>query len=336
MPRTLLIALLASLTGCLSVCPDARDKEAKARLFSMEEPSRIELSAAESLDASGLAGDARLRRRVLWMTGEETSARLGAFVAETDVSWTWRRDDREVKLSEKAVVELADSGDFRVAIHNDRDFGMELRWIAGVSYVKSRQGAFRERRADRAGHEAWREEALGQLQTLLELADGRVQIARTGAGSHEGRPVVKYTLAHAAAPDAAAQPPPRPSWAKDPVYPQDGPDAALLHRLAPFERGEPVRITGELWVDEGTATLVHADVRATFQVPPPEGASGPPARLDLTLRRELKRIGRDPVIDVPEHRPFERRPRAVKDPLEWWPPYVAEQEQAAAQADTDG
>ncbi len=328
MRRPLLCSMIFVLAGCLSVCPDARDREAKERLFSMEEPSMLEQAAAESIDATQVAANEDVRRRVLWMTAEETSARLGSFLAETEVSFDWRRNGNRVRLGEKAVLELSESGDYRVTINNDRDFGMELRWIGETSYVKSRQGTFRERRADRAGHEEWREEALSQLQTLLELASGRVRLARTGTGTHEGRQIVRYAMTHVADPDPAAAPPGRPSWARDPIYPSDGPDKALRYRLAAFEQSEPLRITGDIWIDEASATIVHADLSAVIQVSLHEESGKQPARLDLSIRRTLRDIGRPRTIDVPEHRPFERRPRAIKDPLDWWPPYVAEREKA--------
>ncbi|MFW6369561.1 MAG: hypothetical protein ACOC0J_03155, partial [Myxococcota bacterium] len=314
--------MLPALAGCLSVCPDSRDREAKERLFSLEEPSLLEQQSAEEIDASALAEDEDTRRRILWMSAAETAERLQSFKARTQVSFTWRRDEDRVRLAEEAVLEVADSGDFRVAIDNDRDFGMELRWIGETSFVKSRQGTFRERRADRAGHEEWREETLGQLRTLFELARGKVQFARTGAATHEGRPVVRYAVANASSEDSAVLPPPKPSWARDPVYPEGGPDDALLHRLAPYQRGEPVMISGEIAVDQASGAILLADLTATTQVPPPEGEEGPPARLDLRIDRRVEEIGRAQVIDVPEHKPFARRPRAVKEPLDWWPPYV--------------
>ena len=298
----------------------------------MDEPSPIEQAAAESIDSGVLHRCEETRQRVLWMSAAEVSERLRSFTAETDISFTWRRDGESVRLSEEARLAVADSGDFKVVIDNDHDFGMELRWIGGTSFVKSRQGTFRERRADRAGHESWREESLGALRALLELADGRVGFAPTGNAVHEGRQVVRYAVTNDADRDAAAAPPPRPSWAKDPTYPEDGPDEALLHRLAPFERGEPTRIAGEIWVDVQTAAIVRADLTSVFQVPPPEDEDGPPARLDLTIDQRLSEIGRPMVIDVPEHQPFERRPRAVKDPLDWWPPYVAERDDKAEEA----
>ncbi len=287
--------------------------------------------AAEALDADAVATDAAMRRRILRMRAVEMRHRLGDFHAINEVEFTWKRGKDAVSLSERAELLQSASGDFQVKIDNDQDFGMELRYVDGVIYVKSRHGKFHERRSDRAGHEAWREEAMGQLATFFELFDGKITLANMGTATHQGRGAVRYVLATAETSDPALLPPPKPAWAAKPRYPKDGPDAALRHRRAVFEAGEPVSVAGEVLVDRLTGVVLAFDIEGRLVVPP-QDARPEPATLEIHLTRTLEGIGRPATIEVPEHLPFEPRPRAVKDPLAFWPPYVAAQAKVAGAA----
>ncbi len=326
MPRTLhplaasLVAMLLH-AGCLASCPTAEDAEAKARIFGPEEPPKSERLAKETLDPDGLATDPAMRRRILRMSAAEVRHRLGDFQAVTEVEFVWTRGRDRISLSERAELDQASSGDFRVKIDNDQDFGMELRYVDGVVYVKSRHGKFRERRSDRAGHEAWREEALAQLRTFFELFDGKVSLANVGTGSRHGRGVVRYAVALSEESDPALLPDPKPDWASHPVYPKNGPDPALRHRMAVFEAARPESVRGEIQVDRLSGVVVAFDLEGRLSVPS-QDEDAAEAGLTLRIERDVRDIGRRPEIDVPEHAPFAPRPRAVKDPLAFWPPYV--------------
>lgn len=314
-----LVLCLTCLGGCFSACPSAEDAAARKRIWGPEEPAPEIVAAGEHLDVASLTTDAEVRRRILWMPAAEMAHRLGAFVATNRVKMVWQRGDRKVALDETITLEEARSGDFRVVSKNDAGFGMELRFVQGVVYVRNEPGTFFERRADRAGHLAWRETAMEQLATVLTLARGKVALADLGETSVEGRGARRFALTSAESPVPGAEPPERPSWAHDPVYPKGGPDRALLDRLAVRERGELEKVSGTLIVDNQTGVPLRFDIDLSLRVPAPADAPGPPARLSLSLSRRLSGIGAEHLIERPEHEPFSKRPRAIMDPLAFWP-----------------
>ncbi len=335
-PRVLGPPLLALLLGgCFAACPSSEDSEARERIWGPEEPTPEAMAAQETLDITHLTTDTEVRRRVLWMPAGEMAHRLGSFSANNTVNMEWRREDEIVRLQESMILQQAKNGDFRVASENDADLGMELRWVQDVVYVQSRGGRFFEQRTDRAGPLAWRETSMEQLATVLTLARGKVALAELGATTYEGRAAQRFAVTSAVEPVPGAEPPERPPWAHDPVYPKDGPDDSLKYRLAVKERGEVDSVSGDLVVDTLTGVPLRFTVRAKISVPPAEGEGGEPARMDLKISRRLSGLGADQMVERPEYEPFSRRPRALTDPLGWWPDAVAAKAAAAAKAAED-
>lgn len=286
------------------------------------------MAAEEALDIGNLTTDTEVRRRVLWMPAAEMAHRLGSFSANNTVNMAWRREDQRVELQESMILQQAKNGDFRVVSENDAELGMELRSVQGKVYVQNRRGKFFERRADCSRPLAWRETSMEQLQAVLTLARGKVALAELGATTYEGRSGKRFAVTSAVEPVAGAEPPPRPEWAHDPIYPEDGPDDSLRYRLAVMERGELESVSGDLVVDTLTGVPLRFSIRAKVTVPAPEG-EGEPARLDLKIARRLSGIGASQLVERPEHEPFSRRPRALMDPLDWWPDAVAAKKAAA-------
>ena len=330
MRTALLFSLALSLPACFSACPTSEDAEAEARILAPEEPPKAERDAAEILDAGALDTDPATRRRVLQMPADELTHRLKAFTSACEVEFRWRRGDEQVKLSERAELIQSPGGDFSVSVQNDRDFGMELRYVGGKIFTRSRHGQFRERRSDRAGHEAWRQESLAQLSTFFRLIQGKATLAKVAEETRHGRGAVKYTLAQAEGADGALLPAPLPEWLPEPQWPSGSRDAATLQRAAVWEEAELLSAGGEIWVDRLSVAVVAYKLSAKVRVPAPEDAPGLPATLTFTLSRDTHGFGADKAIEVPEHLPFEARPRAIAEPLAWWPPWVAAQEAAAA------
>ena len=243
---TLLLVLISALPGCFGSCPTAADARAKARIFSPQEPPKAEREAKKALDAGALASDAKVRHDILRMPAAEMRYRLGSYVAVTRTSFTWTHGDDQVALKETATLDQARGGDFRTSVDNDHDFGMELRWVNRIAYVKNRHGKFLERRSDEAEYEKWRQAALAQLPVWLRLIHDRLALAKVGTGTEDGRPVVRYAVALAPKADPAVAPPPKPPWARPPVYPKGGPDETLVHREAVWKRGKPEMASGEI------------------------------------------------------------------------------------------
>ncbi|MDF1564299.1 MAG: hypothetical protein P1V51_14715 [Deltaproteobacteria bacterium] len=329
-PLLLLIALTGS--GCFSACPSSEDSEARERIWGPEEPAPEVVAATEKLDIANLSTATEVRRRVLWMPAAEMAHRLGSFSANNTVNMDWRRGDERVTLQESIILQQAKNGDFRVLSENDAGLGMELRWVSGVVYVQNRLGKFFERRADRAGHLAWRETAMEQLATVLTLARGKIALAELGATTYEGRSAHRFALTSAEEVVAGAEPPARPDWAHDPVYAEGGPEDSLKNRLAVKERGEVESVSGDLVVDAQTGVPLRFSLTTKLSVAPPEGAGGEPAHLELKISRRLSGIGASQLVERPEHEPFSGRPRAIMDPLDWWPDAVAAKKKAEAEA----
>ena len=330
---TLLLVLISALPGCFGSCPTAADARAKAQIFSPQEPPKAEREAKKALDAGALASDAKVRHDILRMPAAEMRYRLGSYVAVTKTSFTWTHGDDQVALKETATLDQARGGDFSTSVDNDHDFGMALRWVDHIAYVKNRHGKFLERRSDEAEYEKWRQAALSQLPVWLRLIHDRLALAKVGTGTEDGRPVVRYAVALAPKADPAVAPPPKPPWARPPVYPKGGPDETLVHREAVWKRGKPEMASGEIWVDQKTGVVTHFDLRAEVAVPPGKDGGGA-ATLHFESTRNVTGAGAPHPIDVPEHRPLEDRPKAIIDPMGWWPPYAAEKaKEAAAQPD---
>src|SRR3954451_22727840 len=88
--RPLGIALAVGIAAS-SACKRSEDQQAKARIFSPEEPGSSQPEAKEAIDARRLADDPKLSGRVLRMPQAEVAARLGPHRAETRVQFAWFR-----------------------------------------------------------------------------------------------------------------------------------------------------------------------------------------------------------------------------------------------------
>ncbi|MFL5395051.1 MAG: hypothetical protein ACJ79G_19660, partial [Myxococcales bacterium] len=91
--RSLGVALVIGIGGIAasSACKRSEDQQAKARIFSPEDPGASQPEAKEAIDTSRLGDDPRLAGRVLRMSRAEIAARLGAHRAETRVQFAWFR-----------------------------------------------------------------------------------------------------------------------------------------------------------------------------------------------------------------------------------------------------
>src|SRR5256885_7870579 len=82
--RPLGIALAVGIAAS-SACKRSEDQQAKARIFSPEDPGASSPEAKEAIDASRLADDPKLAGRVLRMSRAEIAPPLGPHRAETRV-----------------------------------------------------------------------------------------------------------------------------------------------------------------------------------------------------------------------------------------------------------
>lgn len=282
--RTLaLVALVAAVAGCA----DPADRAAKARIFSPEEPAEDLQRAKEPLAVRDAATDPAVFRRLLTMSRLEATRRLGAHRATTTVQFRWTRAGRTVALTEKDELVTDASGQFRAVTTNDQDAGLEVVWVDGRAYAKSRYGPFRARRMDRAQQDAWRDRATPALGTIDGLFQRRLHLSPLGPADKGGRPALKFALllGEPWGPDGSPRGLPPMSFGHFRVPGEDkaraGPDPDTARRLDFERRRVPEKVSGELLVDEATGVVLAATVKARFNVPglPQE----PAAALDLEV-----------------------------------------------------
>lgn len=298
----------------------SEDEEARARIFSPEQPVGSLAQAREPIDATRLADDPALAERVLHMPQAEVEARLGPHKAEQRVQFAWFRGPglpdggSEVSLEEETTLLQGPGGDFSVRLANDHNQGFELVWAAGRAYVKGLYGAFHERRTDRTDVQRIREQALSGLSTFDRLARG-LKLKLAGQTTAKGRRAVRYTVDGYGARAARAEKGELPKI----EYPvnaqgQRGPDPDTARRLELWEKEEPTDVSGTLIVDAETGAPLDCDLQGHFRVPS-AGDAGPAAELALHSTLVSSGVGQDPGVRAPAVEPEPTAPHAVKDPL---------------------
>jgi hypothetical protein len=306
---------IAALPGCKK---RSADEQAKARIFSPDQPGASQPEAKEPIDANRLADDPKLAGRVLRMSQAEVAARLGPHRAETRVQFAWFRGPglpdggSDVALAEQSALAQGPGGDFSVREENDRNQGFELIQANGEVYVRGLFGPFHKRRTDRTEPEKVRELAMGAVPTFDRLGHG-LKLKSAGEATVEGRRVVRYTVAGGGSrpeeTDIREIPP-----VQYPLNPDGGrgPDADTARRLELWTKEQPTQLSGTVIVDAQSGALIGADLQGHFRVP---GSSGAAAELDLHSVLTTSAIGKDPGIKAPEFEPAPSVPHAVKDPL---------------------
>ncbi|AKU91778.1 hypothetical protein [Vulgatibacter incomptus] len=328
-PSYVIVAVVFAVLLAASGCSSAEDRAAKARIFSPEDPPKVLQAAAQTLDARKLDRDPAGLDRILSIPAAEAVARIGPHVQDAKVSFRWSRSDKDVKLSEERHVALGPDGDFHVRIENDERQGMEWIKLDGVSYTRSRYGRFRERRRDRGSSEHVVASAYDSLATFHDLVHGAMKLSPKGEGTVEGRKVVQYTvsLGEPRKDEGEAALPPV-------VFPKNGPDSDTTLRLAAAKEGRPSAASGTLRIDAETGVPLGADLEATLVVPAAEGR--PEAHLELSIHLEVRGVGKDPKIAVPEHLDDAPRPPGVVATLRAYGLEKApEKPEAAEPADED-
>ena len=329
------IALFAALLMALS-CKRSEDEAARARIFSPQQPVGELQEAKEKLDASKLAEDPRLARRVLHMSRRELEQRIGSYKAQQRVQFAWFRGPglpdggSEVSLAEETTLLEAPGDDFSVRLVNDHNQGFELVWVKGEVFVKSLYGSFHRRRTDRTDPARIREQAMSGLATFDRLARG-LKLRNAGESTSDGRRVVRYAVmgfgARAGETETSDLPPVQ--------YPDNKTDPDTARRLELWEKEEPTSVRGTLVVDAETAAPLACDLQGHFKVA--GGDQGPAAELSLHSVLVTSAIGRDPKLKTPEAEPETSVPHAVKDPLRFLRkgPATGPQPPAAEEPDED-
>ena len=334
--RRLLPALLFLLAAAVA-CRREVDQQAKARIFSPEQPTGARAEAAEKLDARKLGDDGVLAVRVLRMGRGEATHRLGAHKVLSKVTFAWTRGPQPllsdggvdpstaVQVTEDASLLQTAAGDFQLKLQNDHNQGFELVQAQGGVYVRGLFGPFRKRRTDRTDPARLRDQALSALATFDRLARG-LKLKPAGEARVAGRPAVKYEVAGSGARLGSDDPRDLPPV----IYPEPpagqsgralGADPDTARRLELFEREQPVLVTGTLVVDEATAAPLSASLFGRFRVT--SQRDGPPADLELRVTMGTSDVGAGLAVKVPAFEPDPSPPHAVKDPLRFLGPVAA-------------
>ena len=316
-PRAYLLAALCALAppALLGCNRDSADRAAKKRIFSAEDPPRVVASAKEKIQAGELGSDAALARRVLRMSAAEATERLGAHRYQATVKFEWGTRGNQLELTENRSLRAGQggvSGDFHALVTNSHDQGLDVIRVHGDVFARGKYGKYRQRLRDRGMAERDREEVFGALRDFDALFLGRLKLESYGQVSSDGRNAQRYrvTLGPAVQPASAAVAPPPLLEAKG------GVDGATLNRRRFAEKREPQEISGEVWVDEETAVVLHAQLEGRIKVPA-EGEQGKEAFVRLTMESNISDVGRSPDLHAPEeYLPDEDKPHGIADALD--------------------
>ena len=317
LPRTLSSLLAALLVAPCALSPwgcsrDPEDRAAKKRIFSPEDPPRVVASAKEPLEALSLGSNPALARRVLRMNAAETTERLGAHRYQATAKFEWSTRGGQLELTETRSL-LAGAGgvggDFHAVVSNSHDQGLDVIRAHGEVYARGKYGPYRQRARDRGMAERGREEVFGALRDFDVLFGGRLKLEPAGEVSSEGRSAQRYQVSLGPATGTEAAPaalPPLPQ-------PRGGPDQPTLARRRFQEKREPQEISGEIWVDRETATVLQAKLEGRLKVPA-EGEQAREASVRLTLDSAITGVGQDPGIRTPtEFLPDQDKPQGIAD-----------------------
>jgi hypothetical protein len=304
----------AAVLWCASGCHDPRERAAKQRIFSPEDPPKVVASAQEPLPPEQLGAEPRLAERVLTMGAAEMAERLGAHRFSASVSFDWSTPSAApVKLTESRLLE-ADArgvnGDFHAKVDNNQELGLEVIRVAGEVYARNRFGKYRLRRRDRGMAERTREDVVAPLSELDALFDRRMKLLPQGVVTYEGRPALRYEVSLAsAAPKAASATLPAL------LQPKGGVDETTRRRLAFLAQKSPKSLKGEVLVDQATSVVLRASLDGRLDVPG-QGGTGP-AALRVTLEQKVTRIGQPLELKVPpDARPDVDKPLGIADALD--------------------
>lgn len=304
MVRTaLVVAALAVVFGPSScTCQRAENVAAKERLSQPPPPDPSEKLAAERIDPGALATP-EVMKRVSRMDAAEMQKRLGSFVYESKGDLSFARVDAKVRSAETTRIVQSKTGDFAIAVRTGDSSTQDLAFVNGVLFLKNNNGAWRLSRDPTGERNEHRSDSAGVWRSFYDLFGHALQVAPSGAGTHAGRPVVKYALK---LPDqsavAAAE------GAKEParvVAADAGPvDATSLDekkRIADRtskwrQRAKPAGGGGEIWVDEATAVPLRVIFKGAMAV----GDGPDPARLQVDLDVNVTEVGKDLEVKAPK------------------------------------
>ena len=302
-PRISLVMAAAFFLGG-AACASEEDREAKARIFSPEEPRPVVLAASQPIDAAALGAQPALGHRVLTMGAEEAFQRLGPHRLKGTASFEWRQADKRIALSETREVALQSADHFYVRNENDRDRGHEVLQLGQASFLRIKYLPWRQRAREQASAFAARDENYGLLRSAVAILKDRVALVPDGQELISGRAAQRYLLALSDKPTAAR----RAESLPPPIYPEGGPSPDTQLRLDFFLLGTPQSIEGRIWIDGETGVPLRSEWWALLSVL----TKGADAVLQLKVAHEVSDVGQALDLKAPDDfLPAEDRPNAI-------------------------
>lgn len=303
------LALAAAFLLLGSACASDEDREAKARIFSPEEPKPVILAAAEPIDATQLGAQPAIGHRVLTMSAEEAFQRLGPHRLTGTATFEWRQADKRTALSEKRDVKLQSADRFYVLNENDRDRGHEMLQIGKESFLRPKYLPWRQRARETAAALTSRDDNYGLLRSSVAILKDRVALVPDGEEQIAGRLSRRYLLALSKESTKAR----RFDELPPPVYPEGGPSPDTQLRLDFFLLGTPQSLEGRVWIDGETGVPLKSELWASLSVL----TKGADAVLQLKVAHEVSEVGADFGLKAPEKfLPAEDRPNAIAAALD--------------------
>lgn len=308
--------LLAALCALAWSCNrDSGDRAQKKRIFSPEDPPRVVASAKEKLDATALASDPALARRVVRMDAAEVTERLGPHRYAATVKFEWGTRGGQLELTETRSLQAGAgglNGDFHAVVSNSHDLGLDVIRVHGDVFARGKYGKFRQRLRDRGMAERGREEVFGALRDFDALFLGRLKLEAYGQAASDGRTAQRYRVTLGPAVQAASAQAALPPL----MEPKGGTDAATLNRRRFAEKREPQEFSGELLVDDETGVVLRAKLEGRLKVPA-EGDNGKEAFSRLTLDSAITEVGQAQDIKRPDDfLPDQDKPEGIADALD--------------------
>lgn len=303
----LAMALMVAVLGAAGCARDRAKSEARQRVFAPPPPDPVVTRAKEKIEVGGLASQPPVRERLVHMSFAEIAQRLGSFAFEAEGRISFSRGTVTRQSVERATLEQAANGDFRLDLVMEGGDEQHLVFCNGVLYVRHNFGVWRASRDPTDERLRWREQAYRIWPSFYDLFGDQIRFVEGAPTSVDGRPAVRFTIS------VAANPAPVEPMGKAPTE-GDGLERTLAQRAIEWRRHTAAESGGgSLLLDEQQAAPIEVDFGGKLRVVDDDQK---PASLEVAVKAKISKIGTIPRIDPPADyvQEYVHR-RIVTDPL---------------------
>ncbi len=177
--RTVFAVPSAVLIAACGGSHAAENARAKARIFAPA--ADISAPTPQAIDLGSLERSPETQDAILGMSETELRDRVGSFRLRAKLHVSFSGSGKPLVIDEERLVEQSRNGDLHLRILDADGGGMELLFVAGKLFGRSRYGPFvlRDRQSGLAQQ---RQEVPGALATLYALADRGLTFHAIGTG----------------------------------------------------------------------------------------------------------------------------------------------------------